>query len=579
MTDVKNPITDVVRGLPRRRNRYFHDYQEKLEAAFVEKRLEEVLQEMQAARALPEWEAALFHWNELKSHFETHLELVQLAFHRFTSDAAVEAEEKRLREEVEPAYSLWNAKVREQFLKSPERPALEKKYGKQFFIQLQFQQDSFDPRNIEIETRLNQVLADYTKLTGSATFEVEGQVYPLSHMKKFSVSPRAELRRDSYQSYTRWYLKNKERLEALFDEAAAFRGQMGLTLGHDNFIPLAYQRMRRIDFGPGEVAVLREEIRQVLVPLAAKIRAWQAKSLGQAKVQAWDLDYFPEWRMGELKVAISEQTQAAQRVYQQLSPVLAGHFKSLVEHQLIDVPARTGKAQGAFCTGFSDYRVPYLFLNSVGESSDVTTLLHESGHSFQAWESRDIELLELGHPTLEACEVHSMGMEFLAHPYYEEFYAPQDAELLRKRHLAESILILPYIAMVDEFQHLVYSGQAEGVKGRERAWEELEAKYNPGVEFGDLQEWRRSRWLKQLHIFQVPFYYIDYAIAQIGAWQLWMQSLEDKNAAIENYLQLCRLGGTLPLKQFFAAGKLQLPFEQGMLQDLMNRIQKVAALF
>src|SRR5262249_39073452 len=311
---------------------------------------------------------------------------------------------------------------------------------------------------------------------------------------------------------------------------------------------------------------------------ATQIRQVQAKALGTARVLAWDFDYFPQWQLGPLKVEIADQPAAAMRVYQRLLPRLAEHFQRTIDWRLIDVPARPGKAPGAFCTGFADYRVPYIFLNSVGEGADVTTILHESGHSFQAWESRNIELMELCHPTLEACEVHSMGMEFLAHPYYEEFYAAKDAALFRKRHLAESILLIPYIAMVDEFQHLVYSGQAEGVSGRERAWEEMENKYMPDIDFGDLAAWRRNRWLRQLHIFQVPFYYIDYAIAQVGAWQLWVQSLKNKEAALENYLQLCRLGGTLPLKQFFAAGKLLLPFEAGMLKGLMEEVLNVEAL-
>jgi len=579
MSDVQDPIVSVVRKLKRRTNRYFHDYQEKLSGPATEKFLSGVLAEVEQAKTFPAWEAVLGRWNEVKAHIETHFELVQLAFQRFTENPEVEAEERRLREEVEPVYSIWNAKVREKFLASPERKALEAKHGKQFFAQLQLAQDAFDPKNVELETKLNKVLADYTKLSGGACFEVEGKTYPLAHIKKFSSSPRPELRRDSYRSYSGWFLKNKPALEAIYDEAVQYRDAMAKTLGHPDFIPLAYQKMRRLDYGPEDVRVFREEIREVMVPLAVKIRERQAKSLGLARMQAWDLDYFPEWKTGELKVSIPQQTRAGLSVYQKLSPRLAEHFQRMIDWDLIDVPARVGKAPGAFCTGFYDYRVPYIFLNSVGEAADVTTLLHECGHAFQAWESRDIELIELSHPTLEACEVHSMGMEFLAQPYYGEFFSEPDADAFRKKHLAESILLLPYIAMVDEFQHRVYSGEAKGEAGRARAWEELENKYMPGIDFGDLQAWKRSRWIRQLHIFQVPFYYIDYAIAQVGAWQLWVQSLRDKEAALDNYLSLCKLGGTLPLKEFFAAGKLLLPFQKGVLKGLMAEIERIEPLY
>ncbi len=567
--------TAVTQKLTRRTNRFFRDYRELLSKEDAEKFLEQALYSIEQAKTLEDWAGAIQHWNEVKSHIETHFELAQLAFQRFTEDPAAEAEERRKRDEIEPVYTLGNAKIREKVLASPFRGELEKKLGKNYFTQLQIQQDAFEPRNVDLETKLNKVLADYTKLTGGAFFEVEGQKYPLAHIKKFMVSPDAKLREASYRSFTGWYLAHKGELDAIFDQALQFRTQMGKNLGHANFIPLAYQKMRRVDFGPEEVASLREQIREVLVPLATKIREWQAKSLKVSKVTVWDMDYFPEWQLGELRVPIEAQTTAAVKIYRQLSPKLADHFQRMVDHELIDVPARKGKAPGAFCTGFYDYRVPYIFLNSVGEASDVTTMLHESGHAFQGWESRDIELLELSHPTLEACEVHSMGMEFLAYPYYEEFFTDKDAELYRRRHLAESIMLLPYIAMVDEFQHLIYSGQAEGAEGRSRAWEALEDKYLPGVDFGDLKEWKRNRWIRQLHIFQVPFYYIDYAIAQVGAWQLWVQSIGDKDAAIENYLNLCRLGGTLTLKDFFKAGKLRLPFEKGMLKDLTDSILKV----
>jgi M3 family oligoendopeptidase len=244
----------------------------------------------------------------------------------------------------------------------------------------------------------------------------------------------------------------------------------------------------------------------------------------------------------------------------------------MLEENLLDLEARDGKGPGAFCTDFSDYRVPYIFLNSVGEASDVTTMLHECGHSFQGWESGGIDLVELRWPTLEACEVHSMGMEFLAYPYYDEFFTQEDAAKYRQKHLAESIFLMPYIAMVDEFQHKVYGGEAQGAEGRAKAWAAIEEKYGGDLDFSDQPDWQRYRWIRQLHIFRAPFYYIDYAIAQIGAWQLWIQSLQDKKAAMANYLNLCRLGGTLPLKEFFAAGKLRLPFEKGMLEDLVGQV-------
>lgn len=556
----------------RHSNRYFQDYQEKLEPSHVEKWLGELDRQFSHAKSLEEFRKTLLAWNEAKAHLETHLELASLAFYRNTQDSNAEAEEKRLREQIEPPYKKLNAQIREKVLGSSFRKELERELGAQFFALLQIAQDGFLPVNVETETAVNNLLSDYTKLTGSAEIEVEGKKYPLSHQAKFSNSPDSKIRKESFLSYSGWFLKNREPLESIYDQCVELRNKMGQKLGYADYTKLGYQKMCRTDYGPSEVAQFRKQIKEVMVPLARKIRARQAKSQNSDTLLVWNGNFFPEWQVDQLKVKIPEQLPAALHVYNKLSPRLGEHFQKMIDWELIDLPARTGKAPGAFCTGFSDYRIPFIFLNSVGEGSDVTTILHESGHAFQAWESRTIELLELQNPTLEACEVHSMGMEFLAHPYYEEFFFPQDADKYRRRHLAESILILPYIAMVDEFQHRVYSGEAQGAKGRAKAWEELEREYAPGIDFAEAKDWQRCRWIRQLHIFKYPFYYIDYAIAQVGAWQLWMQSLQNKQAALENYLNLCKLGGTLPLKDFFKAGNLKLPFEEGVLKDLMGQI-------
>lgn len=563
------PYTDKISRHP---TRYFQQFTDRLTAEGVRDSLSQVLEEILKADSASDWEAAINFWNEVKSHIQTHFELVELSFQCHTDEEDYEKEERRLKETIDPVFDEWNAKIREKVLASPFLKELKDKFGNQYFVLLTLQQDAFDPRNISLETKLNQVLADYTKLTGGAHFELDGKKFPVSHYKKFANSSDERVRRESFLAFSNWYLQHRDPLEKIFDQSLQFRDQMGKNLGHANFIPLGYQKMRRTDYGHEEVGRLREQIHAVMVPLARRIREKQARSLGVKEVSIWNSDYFPDWKIGEMKVAVADQPKTALKIYQRLSPVLGAHFKRMMDYQLIDLEARDGKGPGAFCTDFSDYRVPFIFLNSVNEASDVTTMLHECGHSFQAWESREIDPVELRWPSLEACEVHSMGMEFLAYPYYEEFFTPEDAEKYKQKHLAESILLLPYIAMVDEFQHRIYAGEAKGPEGRAELWENLEEKYNPGMDFSDRPEWKRQRWIRQLHIFRAPFYYIDYAIAQIGAWQLWVQSLKDKEAAMQNYLNLCRLGGSLPLKDFFAVGKLRLPFESGVLQNLMDEV-------
>ena len=564
--------------LQRYPTRFFQDFQEKLDVPHIEKWLKQVDDKMSQAKNPTDWENAILFWNEIKCHIDTHANQISLAFYRNTQDEKNVAEEERLHQEIEPPYKKLNAPLREKILKSPFRKDLEQKLGSQYFLQLQIQQDAFHSANVELDAKVNQKISEYTKLTGSGEFEVEGKKYPLPHYKKFLSDERPSIRKESLQSYSNWFLKNRDPLEEIYEECTQLRDKMGKNLGHDDYIPLAYMHMRRVDYGPREVEAFRKQILEVIVPISKKIRQAQCKMLGTSSVSIWNNDFFPEWRASKLKVDIHEQVPAALKAFQGIDPKLGKHFQDSIHYDLIDVPSRPGKAPGAFCTDFPDYRVPYIFLNSVGEGSDITTILHESGHSFQAWESRSIDLLELRWPTLEACEVHSMSMEFLAYPHYDLFFEHTEAERFKKYHLAESLLLLPYIAVVDEFQHQVYEGSAKGASGRAKAWKELEKKYIPDLDFSDAPFWQEIRWLRQLHIFHNPFYYIDYAIALVGALQIWVQSVQNKKQGLENYLHLCQLGGSLPLQDFFKAGNLKLPFETGMLKDLMDQVLKIEAL-
>lgn len=565
-------------NLTRHPNRFFHDYQDRLEVSHIEKWLKSVDEKINAAKSSDDWIDAIYYWNEVKCHVATHASQISLQFYRNTQDKKNIAEEERLHQELEPPFARLCAPIREKILNSPQRKALESKFGSQYFIQLQIQQNSFHPANVELDAKVNQYISEYTQLTGSGEFELEGKKYPLPNYKKFSSHENPKLRKESLQNYAGWFLANRDPLEKIYDESIALRNQMGKSLGYENFIPLAYMQMRRVDYGPQEVAAFRKQIQEVIVPIAHEIRKKQKTMLGESSINVWNSDFFPEWRASKLKVEIDEQVPASLKAFQAIHPKLGKHFQDSITHDLIDVPSRAGKAPGAFCTDFPDYRVPFIFLNSVGEGSDITTILHESGHSFQAWESRHIDMAELRWPSLEACEVHSMSMEFLAYPHYELFFEKEEAERFKRFHLAESLLILPYIAVVDEFQHRVYEGTAVGAEGRAKVWEELEKKYIPDLDFSDIPFWRKIRWLRQLHIFHNPFYYIDYAIALVGALQIWVQSTKDKDAAMDNYLHLCQLGGSLPLKEFFKAGNLKLPFEAGVLKNLMDQVLKIEPL-
>jgi M3 family oligoendopeptidase len=554
-------------------NEFFQERQERLEPAFVQTALDDVLARAAAAGDDAEWLAVVRYWNEVRCHVMTHMQRSELAFRQSSGDAAGAREHRRLQEKIRPVFEAQNALVRERILASPSLGALERALGPRWLEVLKLRQRTFSAENIPLRTALEGVLNRHTALTAGARITVAGTSWPSSFWRKFADDPDPAVRREALSSYAGWYAANGAALDGLFDEALDLRRRRARNLGLASFVPLAYMDLDRTDWGPEDAARFRAAIRRTVVPICREIREAQARALGTpAGVHPADVEYFADARVAALAVGVDGQLGAAGKVFEALSPRLAGHFRAMVGSELIDLAARDGKAPGAFCTTFSDLRVPFVFCNSVDQASDVRTLLHECGHSFQVWESAHIEMEELRFPTLEACEVHSMSMEHLAYPHLGHFFSEEDSLRYRVSHLRDGLLKMAYMAAVDEFQHRIYEEKDASAPMRAAWWEELEDTYLPGMDYRGNEPWRRSRWHPQRHIFHWPFYYLDYALALTGAWQLWLRSRTESEAAIADYLDLCRAGGTLRIGDFFAAGRLGAPWREGVLERTVAEV-------
>lgn len=266
---------------------------------------------------------------------------------------------------------------------------------------------------------------------------------------------------------------------------------------------------------------------------------------------------------------VEGQLDAAQRVFSSLSPRLAAHFERMRGDGLIDLANRKGKRGGAFCTTFPDEGRVAIFCNSTGQADDVRTLMHEMGHAFQASESQAIELVELQWPTADAAEIHSMGMEFLSLKHIGEFFADSDhAQRYRKKLWIGAVELICYICVVDEFQHWVYENPAATEAERDAQWDRSWETYIPGLDFAGIEPLRSARWYAQQHIFRMPFYYIDYAIAEMGAMQLAVMDRKDPAGALETYIELCRIGGTRGVLDIFKAAGLRSPFDAGVMDSI-----------
>ncbi|MEM1216378.1 MAG: M3 family oligoendopeptidase, partial [Bacteroidota bacterium] len=360
-----------------------------------------------------------------------------------------------------------------------------------------------------------------------------------------------------------WLNAQRTEIERIFDELVQVRHRIAQKLGFDNFVELGYARMLRTDYNARDVAGYREQIRQHIVPLATQLYEQQRQRLGIDELKFYDEALrFPNGNaqpQGDPEWII---TQAVQ-MYRELSPETDAFFTLMRKQGLMDLVSRDGKATGGYCTFIPGEKVPFIFSNFNGTSGDIDVLTHEAGHAFQVYSSRDVAISEYNWPTYEACEIHSMSMEFFTWPWMELFFQ-DEVKRYRYGHLAGAITFLPYGVAVDEFQHFVYENPAATPAERNAAWKNIEAKYLPQRNYDGIQLLEEGGfWQRQTHIFGMPFYYIDYTLAQICAFQFWQKDRKDHATAWADYLRLCQAGGSQSFLGLVELANLESPFAEG----------------
>lgn len=521
------------------------------------------------------WEDWYWRWNAIKIAIAGEGSRRYLAEAKDTRDPAARAAWRFAREEIFPIQEAGDGRAREALLKSPRRPELSERLGAQLFLRLDLDQAAFDPANIALNTQEGKIVAAYEQMIGAMAVDLDDQpALNLAQLTARLGDPREETRRAAWQGLHGWLAGHAGQLHTFFDQLLGLRGDMARQLGEANYVVIGYRKMGRSDYGPDQVAAFREGIRRHVAPLVADLRAWQARELGTPTVCPWDAVFFPGLSMGPGTVPIEGQLAQARTLFERLHPRLVGHFDTMVAQGLIDLESRPGKVAGAFALSLDDEDRVAIFCNSTGSENDVGTLTHEMGHAFQGWESMAIRSFELRTPTVDAAELHSMGMEFLAFAELEAFFTPDQARRYRRLKLINSLTRLPYIAVVDAFQHWVYTHPGHTPLERDERWCALWDTYNPGIDFAATPADKALRWVRQSHIFCNPFYYIDYALAEVGAMQLWQLAERDREAAMTAYLALCRLGGTRSLLDIFAAAGLRSPFDPDVLAPLMQAIRR-----
>ena len=516
----------------------------------------------QDAEALSAWDAA-------RRRFDSWTAMVQLRFEQDTTDAG-RKDARALADALQPEATGLDTALRLRLL-AGDRPALERLAGAHAVRLWECDVTTFRPEiaaDLEEEARLS---ARYTELLAGARIALDGQVLNLSGLGPYAESPDRDTRHRAEQARWGFFADNGAELDELYDRLVRLRHGMALKLGEASYTPLAYRRMRRVDYGPDDVARYRDQVVEHVVPLVARLLEHRRVEQGWDRLRFWDEALIDP--AGNPRPAGGHDflVARAQAMFDDLDPRLGDFYRMMVAGGFLDLEGRAGKAGGGFCTSFPTVGVPFIFANFNGTQADVNVFTHEMGHAFQNWESRGQPGIDLLWPTMEAAEINSMGLEFLAYPGIGLLVGEDAADRFRRMHLIGSLAFLPYGCCVDHFQHEVYAHPDATPAERHAMWQRLERRYLPWADYGDLAyPAMGGRWQAKPHIYSSPFYYIDYTLALCCAMQLWAQARTDAPGALARYVALCGRGGSAPFGELVAGAGLRSPFADGALAEVVR---------
>lgn len=526
-----------------------------------------------ASQSLEEQSSVIDEVNLMRNRYSTMENLVYIRASVDTNDEFYR-DERDFLDEQGPVIENLVTNYYKELTQSKFRVALEEKYGKQLFDLADYQIKGFSPDIIELMQKENKLSSDHSKLIASAEIEFQGEVYTLAQLGPFVESEDRQVRKAATEARFDFFAHHEEKFDMIYDELVKVRHEMAIKLGYKNFVELGYIRMNRVDYNAEMVKGYRNQIRDVVVPFATELRERQAKRIGVDKLKFYDEGFIYATGNAIPKGDPQWIVQQGAQMYKELSPQTNEFFKFMQERNLMDLVAKKGKEGGGYCTFIEDYNSPFIFSNFNGTSGDIDVLTHEAGHAFQVYSSRNIGIPEYLWPTYESAEIHSMSMEFFTWPWMELFFK-EDTEKYKFSHLAEGLLFLPYGVAVDEFQHIVYENPNFTPAERKAAWKEIEEKYLPHRDYDGIEYLEGGGfWQRQGHIYASPFYYIDYTLAQVCAFQFWKRSREDHETAWKDYLHLCSLGGSKSFTELVAEANLVSPFTEGCLEEVIVSIKE-----
>ncbi|WP_129597972.1 M3 family oligoendopeptidase [Anaerophilus nitritogenes] len=537
-----------------------------------EEKFNDLLQKFHDAQSFEEEDRFLQKINQLRNEFESMKTIVYIRHCIDTKDCFYK-EEQNFFDEYTPIYENLVSKYYKALTRAKYKNDLEKKWGSQLFKIAHMKKNIVSFKILKDLKMENQLMSEYTKLLSSAKIYFKGEYQTLPQMRSFQMDIDRNTRKKGVDQKYNFFMKHEKCFDEMYDKLVKIRNQMAQSMGYKNFVQLGYDRMLRVDYNQEMIENLRHKIKKYIVPLSNKLREEQRERLGLNKLYYYDeLIYFKEGNV-KLKLDADEILHKGLKMYEDLSKETKCFFEHMIKNNLLDVLSKTGKSPAGFCTYIKNYQTPFIFANFNGTADDIDVLTHEAGHALQMYLSRDYFISEYNFPTLDACEIHGMSMEFFTYPYMDNFFV--NADEYRQVHLREFLHFIPYGALVDEFQHYIYENPNISMKERKYLWMKLENEYIPYRNYGENEYLKHGAyWHQQGHIFKNPFYYIDYVLAGICALQFFIQSKKDFQSAWKNYINICKVGGSKSFLELVNIGKIQSPFEEDCIKNIIEEIKK-----
>ncbi len=502
-------------------------------------------------------------WRQIKMTCDTENKTLEEAFNYFCM---------QIQPQIQPVADALNKKL----MASPLLDSLERDTYHTYLRSISKSIELFREENIPLQAEMAVLQQQFGQITGAMMVTVNGADYTLQQAGKFLENADRNLREEVYRKIQERRLQDKPKLDELYDKLIALRHQSAKNAGFENYRDFRFKELGRFDYNKEDCFQFHEAVKQHVLPLVNAIYQKKKEKLGLGNLRPWDMDAEPEGTQPLRPFTHSDELlQKSIECFNQLRPFFGQCLQKMQDLKHLDLESRKGKAPGGYNCPLAESGAPFIFMNAAGQMNDVTTMLHEGGHAVHSFLAHPLPLAGFKEYPMEIAEVASMAMELFTMDYWDSFFSsPADLRRAKEHQLERVMSIFPWIAIIDKFQHWVYEHPVHTHEERTTAWVAVLKEFQDSVvDYSGLETYRSNAWQRQLHLFEVPFYYIEYGIAQLGAIGMWMQYKNNPQTAIDNYCNALALGGTKTLPELFKTAGLEFDFSPGKIKVLMDFVK------